>query len=610
MEVENEKNKQKTKKAPAKKEDAEKKVTNKKTKDEESTKKETKKTAAKKVSSKKDVVKEEPVKEEPKKEVIPIIRNEINEDPNYISAEKSEKKSNLKREIKSFFILLLIIGLIVGATWYWYNYVYDKNRNKEEEQPTSTNTELTNDISYDIKSYKSSTNLALINNKYIIEYNNKYIYKVLDTNLDVIFEGEQYYSDFYYGNDNKLYVINEDTAEYENIIDIYILSEDKFIKKDTLNDSAVHYKPIITNDEILLGFIGYYDNSLDEDAQDEELNNYLYLLGHDKKEIGKMVIDENNIIDNARYIKNTSSNYLIVSLDDKIGVYDIQNNGYLINPQYTKVIPGFNNEFIVTNEDDLTGIINKDENVIEMTYDFISKGTDYYVLGKSKKVSIMNKKHDEVASLELNYRHLKEDSEILDDGAYDFFNAYDVHGKIILEHLSVFLTGRNQTNNIYIFDENNDYETIATDYFSYDKEDNLIYSYNSNNKKLTIYKDDLEVAYDIDLAIYNYKNIPFVSVYNNDLLFINIGKGLYFDRYTGESQGEKHEVVYEDKKFKTTYNSKEKKLIVKIADKSEEFKTYSFDQNANLIKKEDGTYLIFYDNLAITIIPTKQNTNE
>lgn len=608
MEVENEKGQLKNKKTVTKKETTKKTSSPKKTND--PAKKESKKTPSKKTSSKKTIIKEETLTEEPKKEVIPIIKNEIHEDPNYISEIKAEKKSNIKKEIKSFFILLLIIGLIVGVTWYWYTYMYDKNRNKEEEQPTST-TEQINDISYDIKSYKSSTNLALVNDKYILEYSDKYIYKVLDTNLDVIFEGEQYYNDFYYGNDDKLYIITEDIADYENIIDIYVLSGNEFIKKDTLNDSSVQYKPIITNDEILLGFIGYYDCSLDETSQDEELTNYLYLLGQTKKEIGKMIIDENNIIENDSFIKNTSTDYLIVSLDNKIGVYDIKTNDYLINPHYTKISPGLNNEFIVTDKDELSCIVDKnDKNVLEMTYDFISPSVDYYVLGKNKKVSIMNRNHDEIANLELNYRHINDDNIVLDDGAYDFFNAYDVHGKIVLEHYNVFLSGNNQTVNIYIFDENGAYETVTTDYFSYDKETDLIYTYNSKNKELTIYNDKLEVAYDIDLSIYNYKNIPFVNVYNNDLLFVNIGNGLYFDRYTGESQGEKHEIVYEDQDFKTIYNSKDKKLTVTIGDKTEEYKVYSFDQNANLIRKEDGTYLIFYDNLTISIIPTTQNTNE
>lgn len=604
MEVENKKVK-----TPSKKKEPKKQTTakNKNTK-EKSVNAEVKKSTPKKITIAKDVV-----PEEPKKEVIPIIKNELNEDPNRLREEVKVKKSNFKKEIRSFFILLLIIGLIVGATWYWYNYRYDKNRNKKNEN-NSTETEVKKDIAYDIKSYKTSTNISLVNNKYIVEYSNKYIYKVLDTNLDVLYEGEQYYSDFYCGRDNNLYIINEDIADYENIIDLYVLEKAEFIKKETLSDQVVQYKPILTNENILLGFIGYYDNTLDDDKQEQELNNYLYLIGHEKKSIGKMLLDEINIINNPRFIITTSSDYLIVSLNDKIGVYDISNNDYLIEPTYSAIIPGLNNEFIVTDEEDLDYIVDdKNQKILDSSYDFITSNFDYYVLGKNKKVSIMNRKHEEVASLEMNYRLHKNENDILDDGGFEVFYAHDINGKIVLEKHSVDVINSSSTKQlltIYIFDENGKYQTIETDYFSYDKKNKFIYSYNSKNKEVTVYNDSLEVDFDIDLSIYNYKEIPYLTIYNTNLIYTNIGNGLYFNRSTGELQGEKHEITYEDKNFKITYNSKDKQLIVKIGDKEEEYKAYSFDINANLVKKDDGTYLIFYDNLAITIIPNSENTNK
>lgn len=583
---------------------------NKKVTSKKETSKENKTKKTKEINSTKKV-KETSIPEEPKKEVIPVITNEIHEDENRLLEAKKEKKSRIIKEIKSFFILLIIIGLIVGATWYWYNYMYDKDRNKQESNPSKEVEENIN-ISYDIKNYKSSNNLALLNDKYIVEYSNKYIYKVFDTNLNIIFEGEQFYNYFYCGSDNNLYVYTDDKADYENIIELFVLKENEFTEVETLNDSVVQYKPILTKDEILLGFIGYFDNTLDEKNQDRTLNNYLYLIGNDNKSVGKMIIDKKNATTNAQAIKINSSKYIIVSLNDEIGVYDIEKNDYLIKPKYQSIISGLNNEYIVSNEDDECYIVdNKDQKVLNTTYDFISYNQNYYVLGKDKIVSIMNDKHEEVANIQMNYK--KDGVESLDDGAQDFFYAYNINGNLVLEKKNIILNNKednSMSSTIYIFDESGEYEKIETDYFSYDKKTNLIYSYNLSKKELTIYNDDLEVDFDIDLSIYNYNRVPSVSIYNTNSIFVNIGNGLYFERSTGELQGEKQEITYEDGDFKITYNSKEKNLVIKMNDKTEKFTTYSFDISANLIKKEDGTYFIFYDNLAISIVPGDENTNE
>ena len=184
----------------------------KKEKDTSKNKKEEKVEKTKKVKQKKEMKKKVGIakkrdtvvfvsSDEEAQEIIQQIVDETSLLPN----EEKKQKSFIMTEIKSFLAILLIIGMSVLFVFLFYNFAEPIKKFKDKD---GEETKVVESSEYKTLSYKASDNrkLRVLNDTYVLEYEDNTLYKVLDIDGNVLFEGNEVYTDIVVGVDDELYL--------------------------------------------------------------------------------------------------------------------------------------------------------------------------------------------------------------------------------------------------------------------------------------------------------------------------------------------------------------------------------------------------------------------
>ena len=513
--------------------------------------------ARKKADKKIEEVKE--VKEEKVEEVKAEVKEEVKVE------ETPRRRINFWSELKSFFIILIIIGLFVLGGWAWYSHMKDhpEGRKKEAEKVV---------VGYDYrvinkeekKSYQSDEDLLIYDNK------DGMLAKIIDSKGNVLFEGEADYSYVIRGIDNKLYVINDELAEEENVTTVSVVKEGKIETAFKISKENVYFSMLLyANDEVssprLIGFSGRDVNNDSGEFQVDKT--YIVNLNNEVSELEGYVLQGDTAVNSADSpITTHNDTYVTFSNYDntEYGLYNYKTNSVAIEAKYDKLYSTYNNSFIAV-KDKKAGIINANEKILTVfEYDFIDRHKDFYVVGKDDKLAIMNKSYEFVTGFEFDYQRAYKEQEYEYTPCCATFNSFEAY-KYGDKYLLVTNYGSNVTqgftypvNEAYIIYSSGKYETIDEDAIDYLDDGLLIF--NAKERTYTYYDMDLEEKSTIDMSSYAYAKEA-----QNFYMFGDIAgvfdKNVFFNLDTGK-EVEDDRIVYENKNFKVVYDKKNVTIYV------------------------------------------------
>ena len=506
---------------------------------------------------------------------------------------KAEKKEKRKSELKSFFILFLIIAVICGSVYYWYTHIYEeKEPTKKTQENTTTNTTIAS-------SYTAENSLNLVGGKYLIDQNDKSdSIKVVNLEGKVIYEGEIEFSYIYTDENGNLYVILDEYAENENVVTIYKLEDGEFKEYKEFGETNVYYTPILyskDDNSYLMGFYGMNSTSSDDKK------NKLYLLGKETIELDNinLVGDETVLGVSDPIITYSNENIISTNNAHKLyGVYNLNDNRLDIENNYQGIYRANNGNYIAVKDDKAAIIDDKLKKIVDFEYDFIDKHEDFYVVSKNNKLAIMNNNYELVTEFAFDYQDAGMGVDYtykLCCSAFNTFAAHKIGEKYILTINANELNYDDieyEKHETYIINSDGTYETITTNHFEYDKESNLIYSYNTKENEYTLYTKELEEKIKINMSDYDYEGAYFLSLINGNTIEVGHNKDLYFDYETGEELDNIKDYTYEFGDVTFKYIGEENEVI--ITQNEKEIIKYEFEKeyfDSKMIEiNEDGTF--------------------
>jgi len=546
-----------------------------------------------KLSTKKEAeIKEElrdEVKEEVKEEIVEDVREEILDGGSVMP----KRNVSFWSEIKSLFIILLIIGLFVLGGWAWYSHMKDHPEGRKRE----TNKEV---VGYEYKVINKEENKSYQSDEGLLIYDNKdgNLAKIIDSKGNVLFEGDTEYSYVVRGTDDKIYVVNDELAENENVLSVGIVKEGKIeqafkVGKENVYFSMMLYAKDENSSPRLVGFTGSLTNN--EDGEYKVEKTYIVNLNNETSELEGYVLQGDSAVNSQDSpITTLSDTYVTFSNYNgtEYGLYNYKNNSVAIEAKYDKLYSTYNNSFIAV-KDNKAGIINANEKILTVfEYDFIDRHKDFYVVGKDDKLAIMSKTYEFITGFEFDYQRAYKDHNYEYTPCCATFNSFEAY-KYGDKYLLVTNFGNDPlrglaypVNEAYIIYSNGKYETIAEDAIDYLDEGVLIF--NSNDRTYTYYDMDLEEKTTIDMSSYAYAKEA-----QNFYMFGNIvgvyDKNVFFNLDTGK-EIEDDKIVYENKNFKVEYDKKNITVYVD-GESIYEFKA-STDILENCITKTNSGFMI------------------
>jgi hypothetical protein len=507
---------------------------------------------------------------------------------------EEEKTSNFWSELKAFFLIILFIGGVVGIGFLVFKYVKpfeSKKQNVKEE------TKVTETSEYKTVSYKPSqgNSLRVINDQYLIEFNDRTLYKLLDMDGNVLFEGTEPYTDILVGVDDELYLTHAG-ANLENdnaSLSIYKFDNKELVEVFTAADEDYLFTTLIyTNKEMdyLIGVVG--EKLVNED--EAKVESLLYTLDGNKQEIKdvrlhgenpfRAAVDEPIITFSKDYIivKDTNNEY-------KYGIYDIKNSEIVLNTKYDGLYTTSVGDYVAV-KGKKTGIVNvKSKILVDFKYDFIYDAGGFYVVSKDKKLGILDNEFNVVIKPTFTFQQVENAgfSYQLCCGATNSFDAYKYKDKYILtvnaNELSYQL--KYKVHETYVIDSKGEYLTIGANEFDIYKD--FIYSYDKDAKKYSIYDSNFAEKYTIDISEYDFEDGPYISLVNDNTIIVSLDTELYYDYSTGEEIETIKDATFTIDKIEFKYNNKDKEVSLKV--NGEVIGTYGFDPINN--------YDVFYYNV-------------
>lgn len=506
---------------------------------------------------------------------------------------KREKKKKFLDELKAFFILALIIVVFVLGGWYWYTHVYDGGKPRESVK------EEKNVDEYKTAKYvvADGRELSVLNDKFLVEYDSKNIYKVMDMKTNVLFEGEEAYSYFTEGIDGNFYAISDADADNENILTIFKLSNKKLEKVKELMSSGVYFTSIVYRENensehsYTLGFSGTRF-SYDEDMN-EQNTTFLYTLEGKEYELSNYSLVGDEVrLDVADPVVTYDKNHIIVGSKSTYaemvyGVYDLSADAIIIKPQYEGLYTNKGNYIAI--KDGKAGIVtDKLKKIVDFQYDFIAMFDDYYVVSKQNKMAIMDASYKLVTDFSFAYQKTSEDipySYKVCCSGMNTFTSYKVGEKYILvtNHLELEREIQYDKHETYVIDESGQYKTIVASQFVVSPETGLIYAYDNIKKIVTVYDSSLEELYQISLASYDFVGVPVLHLLHGNTIEIQLDSSIYFDYETGEEIENLKEysalvngitIKYDQSKKQLTYSSGDNKISTIDLENGNMEKTY------------------------------------
>jgi len=277
----------------------------------------------------------------------------------------------------------------------------------------------------------------------------------------------------------------------------------------------------------------YYINETNKEKS--ELYNYISIAWYDENKSNHIImydefkyyilnVNNNDLIEldnNLSILINSEQyydkNYLIIkNNDNKYGIINYDGN-VIIEPIYDN-IKILENSFVVKLNNKV-GIINKNEILVPLEYQYIFKEGNYFITFKNNKIGVLNENYQTIVENIIN-TNLKDPTCLFDDCKLDYMIEQYENKLYILNNIS-------DTENNYLIN-NKGIENVLTNELKKIYKDNKIKyfyetNYNGNHIYLTIYDLDFEEYYRLEL--YNSNNnyeLSITNIENTNYYTINI----------------------------------------------------------------------------------------
>lgn len=497
---------------------------------------------------------------------------------------KFEKKKRFFDEVKSFFILVIIIGLVILGGYLFIKYAEPIEWKNKDKNPVISETKNVEVTSYTTELENGT--LRVINNKYLVEYDADAIYKIMDLDLNVLYEGNE--EDKYYlieGVNNQLYAYSITEVENSAVINLYILENEKLVEVKEFAKTGVYYVPLI-DDNYLIGIVGNdcYLNDVLEDVCSTEI--FTLDEKEDVLEEYSVIGDLNLGTSNTTPIYTRNANYVSIfnTKNEKYGLYDLANHKIIIKSNYEQLYTTYGDAFVVA-KDDRMGIIDKKlKKLVPFEYDFIDINSSHYVLSKNNKLALMDNEYNLINDFDIDYVNY---SDVSINNGYVYrdslfrtnsFTSFKIDDGYVLGNKITGQDGYGYLSNelIYVKDKEKIKVLKNKEYFGYE---DILYSYSFKDGKLVIYNSDLEVKYSIDLSSYDYEDYPSVILVNGNTIMVTLDSELYFDFESGQEI---------DGILDVTYNIGD--LVIQYTNEDNTVKVYEGDK---VIAKYDYNPLVY-----------------
>lgn len=520
---------------------------------------------------------------------------------------KEEKKRNFWSEVKAFFGILLIIGVIVFIGILVFKYVKPLEKNDKEE------TKIVETNEYKTVSYvaEDKRKLEVLDNKYVIETKDTILYKVLDMDSNVLFEGTEKYSNIYVGVDGELYVFCYGYligATYD--VALYRIEDKELVEVVVLDGEHDSHTEILYTDKKgnnkIIGVLGEKYSSGSDDKF--SIKSTIYKLDGSKEEALDVRVNGDTVRNSDDLpVYSYSSDYVIVydyKNDYKAGVYDVKNNELVVSTKYDGLYTTYDGNYIAI-KNKKAGIVNlKSKILVDFEYDFISDNNGFYVVSKDSKLGIINSKYEEVIKPTFTFQEANKYGFSYEwcCGAVNSFAAHKYNDKYILtvNNEELYYNLDYKVHETYVINESGEYMTIEANEFGVYED--FLYSYDKKNKKYIVYDQTFAENYTLDLSDYDLDGNPILSYVNGNTLVISMGSTLYFDALTGEELERVKDATLVDDKIEFKYSSTNNEVSLKVDGKV--ISTYDYDaesQNNFYIKVKDGMYYYVGTNTFIMV---------
>ena len=151
-----------------------------------------------------------------------------------------------------------------------------------------------------------------------------------------------------------------------------------------------------------------------------------------------------------------------------------------------------------------------------------------------------------------------------------------------------------------MIDSTGEYITIKANEFNI--YDNLIYGYDKDSKKYTIYDNTFAEKYVIDLNGYDFESNPRLEYVNENSIVVYMDSTLYFDALTGDEIESLRDATFVADKIEFKYSNKNKNVTLKV--NGDTLSTYDYDARMGtkfytIVK--DKMYYYVSDNLYVMV---------
>lgn len=489
-----------------------------------------------------------------------------------IIEEKPVRKAKVSRVVAITLLLFLIAGFIYFCA-YWYVEVYKKDDGGIYEV-------INKKLGYSFVSYNTKYELSMLNDTYILDAKDNVLYNVLNKEGKVLFEDSIEYKEIYMDLDNELYVVNNDSSEYGNMLSLYKLVNGKFELVNDYSEVGYQFGLIIYNDGTNKYLYGLSKMSHVFEETDN-VNKIIMLDGETE-----ILLDKNVYLGNLgeTNIEVTSTRYMPVNNLKAVGLYDFEENTLVVDYNYQELkLIDVDNKILKVKKNYKYALLDINlKKLLDYKYEYVEYYDDYILVGIGNKIGLMDKEYNLLVSPVISYDYFMDNITM---------SSYKISDNVIVSIKKDVLG--NVSYETYIIKADKTVNKLEED-FVYKKD--FSYTISNDSRKYNIYDKDLMFVGTIDIADYDFaKRLEFNKVGDT---IVGDDK-VFYDLATLKQVSELQETKIKKDNYELLLKSDG---VVSIYVNNKVIGNYKYEYGTNLYNENnDGTFYYLSNNSYVAI---------